>query len=59
MLSIEESRRILAETANNLSDEQIREIRNLLQELAEIALEPRETKAGSEKHAETPPVSPT
>jgi hypothetical protein len=59
MLSIEESRRILGETANNLSDEEIGEIQNLLQELAEIALEPRETRTDSEKRGETPLVSST
>jgi hypothetical protein len=59
MLSVEESRRILGETAKSLSDEEIREIRNLLQELAEIALEPKKTKTDSEKGAEMPPVGLT
>ena len=39
MISLADSRRILGSTAQNLSDEEILRIRDLLQELAEIALE--------------------
>jgi len=39
MISLADSRRILGSTAQNLSDEEILRIRDLLHELAEIALE--------------------
>ena len=49
MISLADSRRILGSTAQNLSDEEILRIRDLLQELAEIALETK---------VESQPVSP-
>ncbi len=39
MISLSDSRRILGPAAQNLSDEEILRIRDLLHELAEIALE--------------------
>lgn len=39
MIPLADARRILDATAQNLSDEEVLRIRDLLQELAEIALE--------------------
>jgi hypothetical protein len=39
MISLADSKRILGPDAHNLSDEEIANIRDLLRELAEIALE--------------------
>jgi hypothetical protein len=42
MISLADSRRILGPAAQNFSDEEILGIRDLLQELAEIALEAKD-----------------
>jgi hypothetical protein len=44
MLSISECRKLIGETANDFSDNQVREIRDALYELASIALDAAEEK---------------
>jgi hypothetical protein len=44
MLSISECRKLIGETAKDLSDEQVTEIRDALYELASIALDAAEEK---------------
>ena len=50
MLTLADCRRILGETAKDLSDEEVLKIRDQLRELAEIAVENRGANTVSEKN---------